>query len=94
MDTKTDKTICPHCGEKMKQWMPSFDSSWGPQYQYVCFNDECPYYIKGWEWMLEKFQQKTSYRHRYNPENGETGPLPVWSPMALRGGILEEEEDE
>lgn len=83
------KQSCPHCGQPMSKWIPNFDNSWGPQYQFVCFNDECPYYLKGWEWMREKFQQNCSYRYRFNPDNGEGGPLPVWSKMALRGGIVE-----
>jgi hypothetical protein len=77
----------------MKNWVPALDSSWGPHCQFVCFNDECPYYVKGWKWMREQFQQNVSYRYRYDPETGECGPLPVWSPMALRSGILEENEE-
>ncbi len=65
------------------------ENSWGPDYQLVCFNDECPYFVKGWEWMREKFQQNVSYRYRYNPQTGESGPLPVFSKTALRGGIVE-----
>ena len=76
----------------MSRWSPPDDSSWGPGYQYVCFNDECPYYLSGWDWMRDKFQQKASYRHRHNPQNGESGPLPVWSPAALRDGIISDEE--
>jgi hypothetical protein len=41
--------------------------------------------------MLERFNVKASYRHRLDPTNGETGPLPVWSPGALRSNILEGE---
>jgi hypothetical protein len=85
----TKITTCPHCGKTLTKWVPSIENSWGPQYQLVCFNDECPYYVKGWDWMRTRFQQNVSYRYRYNPETGETGPLPVWSEMALRGGIIE-----
>jgi hypothetical protein len=80
---------CPHCGLKMSKWAAPADSKWGTDVQLICFNDDCPYYIRGWEWMKTKFNQNVSYRHRYNPSTGENGPLPVWSSSALREGIIE-----
>lgn len=95
MTEKTvDKTICPHCGSKMLKWEVPPDSTWTNEYHWVCFNDDCEYYQRGWKWMSEKYEQHASYRHYYNPETGKTGPLPVWSATALRSGIIEDDEED
>ncbi len=95
----TDKTLadpellkCPKCGEKMNRWYTPLSLSWGTPYQYVCFNDDCPYYVRGWKWMEERYNKKASYRNRYNPFDGESGPVPVWSPGALRARIMGDDE--
>ncbi len=46
-----DKTICPHCNQKMQRWRTPPLSTWSAEYFYVCFNDKCSYYVKGWEHM-------------------------------------------
>jgi len=80
---------CPYCGSPMKKWATPPDSTWGITFQYVCFNDECSYYVRGWEWMMSKFHVEASYRYRYNPSTGEKGPLPVWSPQAHKNKIID-----
>jgi hypothetical protein len=71
----------------MLRWRTPDGSSWDSEFQYVCFNDECPYYRRGWEWMLRQFNVKGSYRHRQDPVTGERGPLPVWSAEDFRDGV-------
>ena len=82
--------ICPHCNEEMKKWRTPEDSSWGAAYHWVCFNDECPYYVRGWDWIMESQGVKASYRHRLDPETGVSGPLPVWSSVAHMDHIIED----
>jgi hypothetical protein len=76
----------------MVRWANPQMSNWSGAYQFVCFNDDCAYFVRGWSWMENHFNVKASYRHRLDPVNGETGPLPVWSRDALKTGILSDEE--
>lgn len=79
---------CPHCGQTMSQWQSTPELSWESDFQFVCFNDECPYYARGWEWMESQYHVHASYRHRLDPNSGKSGPLPVWSPQALKDRII------
>ncbi len=82
---------CPHCLTPMVRWGNPQMTTWSGEYQYVCFDDACPYYLRGWLWMRERYNVHASYRHRLDPNTGETGPLPVWSPTALRNLIIGED---
>jgi hypothetical protein len=82
------KPICPHCEEPMQRWATPVGSSWDASFLWVCFNDKCGYFVRGWAFLEERFGRRASYRHSLDPSTGATGPLPVWSQAALRDQII------
>lgn len=88
--TKEKAPECPHCGQPMKRWALPEDSTWPNDYHYVCFNDSCDYYVRGWEHMEKTQGSKCSYRHMCGPRGERTGPLPVPTPGAGRDRILDD----
>ena len=74
----------------MAKWQGSPELSWEADYQFVCFNDQCPYFVRGWDWMQTQYNVHASYRHRINPCTGKSSPVPVWSARALKDQILPE----
>ncbi|MFC1888681.1 ogr/Delta-like zinc finger family protein [Thermodesulfobacteriota bacterium] len=85
---------CPHCGSHLKKWSVPEGSSWDDRIFFVCFNDECSYYQKGWDWMMEQYSQNASYRYMVNPRTNAASMIPVWSDTATRERIVEEPEGE
>ena len=81
--------LCPHCSQEMKKWKVPIASTWANEFFYVCFNDECPYFVQGWEHIWEQQATKASYRCRLDPDTGEYGPIPVWSYDALKDDIID-----
>lgn len=86
---------CPHCGQQMRAWRvpPSPFAEWDTDHLFICFNDECPYLLRGWDVMADQGNVGFSYRMMYNPASGGLGPVPVPSLRALRDGIIDEGED-
>ena len=87
--TDDESPVCPHCGQAMKKWRVPINSTWSHSFFFVCFNDDCPYFINGWKYMWEQQAAKTSYRCRLDPDTGKCMPLPVWSYDALKNDIIE-----
>lgn len=85
---------CPHCGLRMVRWANPEGSTWGGEYQHVCFDDQCPYFVRGWAWMMSRYNIAASYRFRLDPMTGDQGPLPVWSASDFRAGVIAETEEE
>jgi len=83
---------CPYCGERMRKWaVPDnpFGQTWDNEFMYICFNDGCPYFVRGWDYMYREGNRGVSYRLMFNPEKNCCMPVPVPSPRALREGIID-----
>ena len=90
-ETNSQKKLnCPHCGESLKAFSLPEGSGWDEPCQWACFNNDCSYFISGWEWMFEQYNVKASYRYRVIDLNSKkASPLAVWSDTALLDRILE-----
>jgi hypothetical protein len=92
-----NKPICPHCNIELKKCQtPSFNFGdglgFGTDFLFVCFNDGCCFYANGWKRMEETYGQKASYRYMLYPDMKESAAIPVMTPFALKGNILEDQD--
>ncbi len=79
----TEAPTCPHCKKLMEQ-MDSRYLDWESPYLWVCFNNECGLFKKGWNHMMENYGQLVSYRFMIHPQNGEPGIVPAFSQQYLQ----------
>ena len=91
METIKETLCCPYCDERMKKWAVSQTpfSEWDNEFMYICFNDACPYLVRGWETMKKQGNMGISYRCMYNPPKDRCTPVPVPTLNALKEGIID-----
>ncbi|MBC7357094.1 MAG: methyltransferase domain-containing protein [Desulfacinum sp.] len=84
---------CPYCGQGLKKWkVPQTPfTEWDNEFMYICFNDACPYLVRGWEVMETQGNRGFSYRLMYNPDRDALMPVPVPNLKALRESIVDDQ---
>jgi len=90
------KPHCPHCEEQMSIWeVPPINVGdglgWGEPYLFLCFNDDCKLYKRGWDDLAENFAQTASYRCFCYPSSGKFEVMPVFSPQGGKGQEIDEQ---
>ena len=68
-------TACPHCAARLVR-IALNDTVYDHEWDLACFNDECPYYVRGWVWMEQQFGVRSSYRYRFDARYVQPSPLP------------------
>jgi hypothetical protein len=79
-----EKKSCKYCGSELSKIYLPVDSDFNVEYLFVCLNDECGYYIRGWDWMKKNYNVTSSYRYKYDPFHDIEGPIPVASPTTFK----------
>ncbi len=80
--------VCKYCGKKMAKVLLPPDNDWGVEFLMICMNDECSYYVRGWNWMMEKYNVKASYRYKLDTATGIDGPIPVVTPDDFKNQMV------
>ncbi|HET6922538.1 MAG TPA: hypothetical protein VFI16_05270, partial [Anaeromyxobacteraceae bacterium] len=60
---------CPHCEAPLAALGLS-EALVAHAHDLACFNDDCPYYVRGFAWMEQQFGVKASYRYRIDSQTG------------------------
>lgn len=90
------KPVCPNCGTEMNVWeVPSINCGdglgWGTPYLFICFNDECPLYVKGWDNIKDNYSHSASYRCMNYPGTDQFELITVFSPVGAKGQIIDDQ---
>lgn len=82
---------CPHCERRLLKWAVPQNpfTEWDVDFMYVCFHDECPYLVQGWEVMKQQGNSGISYRFTYNSYRDQCLSVPVPHLQALKEGIID-----
>jgi hypothetical protein len=88
MMTETEYKIkeaptCPHCKAAMEK-MDSRHLDWGTTFLWVCYNNHCEFFKRGWKHMMDTYGQLVSYRYMVTPDNGTQGVIPAFSHEYLK----------
>jgi SAM-dependent methyltransferase len=84
---------CPRCGSRLRRWsVPQTPfTEWDTEYMFVCFDDTCPFYLRGWGALHRQGNFGFSHRFMYDPDRHVCTSVPVHGPTALRDGIVDED---
>jgi SAM-dependent methyltransferase len=83
---------CPYCGSALKKWAvpQSPFTQWDAEFLHVCFEDACPFLIRGFDTMARQGNLGFSHRFMYLPDRDRSGSIPVQDLNTLRSGIVED----
>lgn len=88
---------CPHCKEEMSlcEAPPIHVGDglgWGSDVLFICLNDYCPLFLKGWDQIENQYGHHASYRYMEVPGSPEGNCMMVGNADAFKGCIVDKED--
>lgn len=89
-----EKHYCPHCsGDLALCHAPPVHVGdglgWGSEYLFICLNDSCPLFVKGWDYIANQYGHVGSYRYMELPNSKEKYSMMVVTKDAFTGSIVD-----
>ena len=89
-----EEHLCPHCGTKLTLCHAppvhvGDGLGWGSEFLFICLNDDCPLFVKGWEFIEQQYGRVGSYRHMELPDSKESYNMMVASKQAFTGNVVD-----
>jgi hypothetical protein len=97
MSVLDEVKICPHCDQKLSCCeAPPFHIGdglgWGSEVLFVCLNDGCSLFLRGWDQIERQYGHHSSYRYMELPGSTEGNCLMVGNSDAFKGCVISKEE--
>lgn len=88
--------ICPHCNAKLfcceaPQIHVGDGLGWGSDVLFICLNDACSLFLKGWDYIDGEYGHHASYRYMELPGSKESNVMMVGNKDAFKGSVVEPE---
>lgn len=85
---------CPHCEQKMSccEAPPVHIGDglgWGSEVLFICLNDYCSVFLKGWDNIEQKFGHHASYRYMELPDSFEGNFMMVGNAEAFKASVID-----
>ena len=96
LDYLDEIKICPHCKTQLScceapQIHVGDGLGWGSDVLFICLNDFCSLFLKGWEHVGEQYGHHASYRYMELPGSKESNVMMVGNKDAFKGSLVDKE---
>jgi hypothetical protein len=84
---------CPYCKQKLSccEAPPVHIGDglgWGSEVLYICLNDYCSLFLKGWEQIESRYGHHSSYRYMQLPDSNEANVMMVGNSDAFKASVI------
>lgn len=88
--------ICPHCNQELSccEAPPIHIGDglgWGSEILYICLNDSCSVFLKGWDTIEKQYGHHSSYRYMELPDSKEKNYMMVGNADAFKASVIDKE---